>query len=431
MDSLLSQNRPPVFCPGCSHEHIVRALDRALVSLGLTGSQVVIVSDIGCSGLFDTFFNTHAMHGLHGRALTYATGIKLARPELTVIVTMGDGGLGIGCAHVVSTCRRNIDLTLLVLNNFNYGMTGGQCSATTPAEAQVDSGFLNYLEQPLDICQLAGVCGAGYLARTSTYADDLESTLTAAIRYKGFSILDIWGICTGRYTRRNKLTPKSIQKALDGLPSLKPFAKNKSRKEYGRVYRQEAAKLKPAIAPLSVSPIHLAPLLDRQEILILGSAGQRIITAGEILCLAATTAGLRATQKNDYPITVMRGHSISEIILCDDAIGFTGIDQPSVVLALGQEGIQRRKLIFASLPKNTLVVAAAKVELPPCKAKVKWIDFKRLKIKLPDWALATLSWLALRNQILSIDMLLSALKIKFKEPVLKDVLKVVAIIKNA
>ena len=124
--------------------------------MGLSGEEIVIVTDIGCSGLFDTFLNTHAFHGLHGRALTYATGIKMAQPKLKVIVTMGDGGLGIGGAHVLSTCRRNIDLTLLVLNNFNYGMTGGQCSATTPQDAVVGSGFLNRLEKPMDICQVAG-----------------------------------------------------------------------------------------------------------------------------------------------------------------------------------------------------------------------------------------------------------------------------------
>jgi len=103
-------------------------------------------------------FNTHAFHGLHGRALTYATGIKMARPDLKVIVTMGDGGLVIGGAHVLSTCRRNIDLTLLVLNNFNYGMTGGQCSSTTPQDG---SGFLNKLEKPMGICLVAGAAGAG------------------------------------------------------------------------------------------------------------------------------------------------------------------------------------------------------------------------------------------------------------------------------
>ena len=170
MSSLINTSRPPVFCPGCSHERIVQTLDKALERMGLDGNQVVIVSDIGCSGLFDTFFNTHAFHGLHGRALTYAMGLKMARPDLKVIVTMGDGGLGIGGAHVLSTCRRNIDLTLLILNNFNYGMTGGQCSSTTPQEAVVGSGFLNQLEKPVDICQLAAAAGAAFVTRSSSYA---------------------------------------------------------------------------------------------------------------------------------------------------------------------------------------------------------------------------------------------------------------------
>ena len=102
MSSLLNESRPPVFCPGCSHERITHALDRCFQNMGLQGNQVVIVSDIGCSGLFDTYFHTHAFHGLHGRALTYATGLKLAQPELKVVVTMGDGGLGIGGAHLLS-----------------------------------------------------------------------------------------------------------------------------------------------------------------------------------------------------------------------------------------------------------------------------------------------------------------------------------------
>ncbi|MBW1951268.1 MAG: 2-oxoacid:ferredoxin oxidoreductase subunit beta [Deltaproteobacteria bacterium] len=209
-ETLLNKDRPPIFCPGCSHEQVLHALDRAFLDMGLTGNQICMVSDIGCSGFFDVFFNTHALHGVHGRALTYAAGIKLCRPDLHVVVTMGDGGLGIGGAHVLAACRRNLDLTLLVLNNFNFGMTGGQFSVTTPAEATVGSGFLNKLEKPLDLASVASAAGAPYVCRCSTYQKDLPEILQRAIAYKGFSVVEIIGICPGRYTKRNKITPRSI-----------------------------------------------------------------------------------------------------------------------------------------------------------------------------------------------------------------------------
>ena len=310
MDSLLNSDRPSVFCPGCAHERVLYALDRTLMDMGYTGKDVVIVTDIGCSGLFDTFFNTHAFHGLHGRALTYATGIKMARPDLKVIVTMGDGGLGIGGAHVLSTCRRNIDLTLLVLNNFNYGMTGGQCSSTTPRDAVVGSGFLNKIEKPMDICQVAGTAGAPYVSRISTYNKGLIDELKTAIAFEGFSLVDIWGICPGRYSRRNKLSPKDIEAELVQLPELKDFKKQNARMEYGQAYRQEAAKQTMPSGPVQIKATCVPPRTGRQEVVILGSAGQRIITAGELLCLSGALANCHATQKNDYPITVMRGHSV-------------------------------------------------------------------------------------------------------------------------
>ena len=321
MTTMLNDSRPPVFCPGCSHDQVVRALDKALLQMGLKEEQVVVVSDIGCSGLFDTFFNTHAFHGLHGRALTYATGLKMARPDLKVIVTMGDGGLGIGGAHVLSTCRRNIDLTLLVMNNFNYGMTGGQCSATTPPDAQVSSGFLNRLEKPMDICYVAGAAGAGYVSRASTYQKDLVEQIQKAVLFDGFSLIDIRGVCTGRFTKKNKLTPTMIDDELSTLPSIDHFAEMNRRPEYGKHYRQEAACRKRVESPLKIERQFQPLESGRREVVFLGSAGKRIVTAGELLCLAGITAGLKATQKNDYPITVLRGHSVSEIILSQDDIG--------------------------------------------------------------------------------------------------------------
>ena len=428
MGSLLNNSRPLVFCPGCSHEKIVHALDKAFQNMGLTGEQIVIVSDIGCSGLFDTFFNTHAFHGLHGRALTYATGIKMARPDLHVIVTMGDGGLGIGGAHVLSTCRRNVGLTLLVLNNFNYGMTGGQCSSTTPAEAQVGSGFLNRLEKPIDICQVAGTAGAGYVARLSTYQKDLPEQIEAAIRFDGFSLIDIWGICPGRFTKRNKLTPKIIEASLGRLPGGERFAVENERKEYGRHYREEADRLEPMPEPEHIE-VRFTPMqTERQEVVILGSAGQRIVTAGEILCLAGITAGLHACQKNDYPITVLRGHSVSELILSKEDIGYPGIENPSVVIALAHEGVNRRRSMFGHLPKETLLIKAKGIDLPDCDNDVIEIDFKAHRIKPQDLALASLALMALQNKVLSVEMLKAALGIRFKASVLEGSLALVEMV---
>lgn len=414
MDSLLNSKRPPVFCPGCSHEQVLHALDKALMGMGISAKDVVIVSDIGCSGLFDTFFNTHAFHGLHGRALTYATGIKMARPDLKVIVTMGDGGLGIGGAHVLSSCRRNIDLTLLVLNNFNYGMTGGQCSTTTPQDAQVGSGFLNKLEKPLDICQVAAAAGAAYVARTSTYDKELVDGLEEALTFDGFSLVDIWGICPGRYTRRNKITPKSIETDLAKLPDLGDYEMRNAREEYGRAYRQEAAKLSPASEPARIETSFISPQSGRREVVVLGSAGQRIITAGELLCLAGASAGCHAAQKSDYPITVMRGHSVTEIILSDTEIEYTGITDPSVVIALAPEGVNRREKMLTTLSPETLVIKASGIELPSCQASIAEVDFKAEKIKSQDWALVALAVLAQQKKVLTMDMLKAALKLRFK-----------------
>ncbi len=425
MDSLLNTQRPPVFCPGCSHDRITNTLDKAFQNMGLTADQIVMVSDIGCSGLFDTFFNTHALHGLHGRALTYAAGLKLARPDLNVVVTMGDGGQGIGGAHLLAACRRNLDLTLLVLNNFNFGMTGGQYSATTPLDAEVGSGFLNRLEHPLDICQVARAAGAPYVTRISGYRNDLADEIQRAIEFKGFSILDIWGVCPGRYTKKNRLTPRAIDAALADLPPMEGVVDENQRKEYGTHYREVGAGQKAIGDPLKIEARFAPPRPGRQEVVLLGSAGQRIITAGEILCLAGLTAGLHTTQKNEYNITVLRGPSISELILSPKKIDYTGIEKPRVLVALDQEGVDRRRAMFDGLDNDSVVVQIGDVSIPDCKARIHRVDLKSLGIKKPDWALASLAVLAQQEQIISMEMLTEALKIRFKGKVLESSLELI------
>lgn len=425
MTTLLNSNRPPLFCPGCSHERVVHGLDQALQNLTLTGEKVVIVTDIGCSGLFDTFFNTHAFHGLHGRALTYGAGLKMARPDLTVVVVMGDGGLGIGGAHVLSSCRRNMDLTLLVLNNFNYGMTGGQCSATTPEGASTSSGFLNRLEAPLDICKVGAAAGAPYVDRITATSKTLSDRIVSALKYPGFSLIDIWGICPGRYSKRNRITLREMEDAI----AAKGFAggpiSENEREEYGAHYRRLAADGFVPAEMRSVDAQDTSPVTRRSEILLLGAAGQYINTVGEILCLAGMSGGLHVTQKNDYPITVLRGHSISEVVLDCNPVTYTGIRRPSVVVAVAPEGIKKRESTFAYLEPDDLIIRDQDLDLPANRARVIDVDFSSLKIKKNQRGLAGLAVLAGEGLLLTRDMLQSGLAHRYSGSRLNEALQVV------
>ena len=420
MPSLLNMDRPPAFCPGCSHERVVHALDRCFQNMDLRSNQAAIVSDIGCSGLFDTFFHTHTFHGLHGRALTYGTGIKMARPGLNVVVIMGDGGLGIGSAHFISACRRNLDLTLLILNNFNFGMTGGQFSATTPAESSAGSGFLNRLERPLDVCQLAYSAGASYINRCSSFNKRLPEEIEKAVNNDGFSVLDIWGLCTGRYTKQNRLTPQIIEEDLAELPSPGGNVPGNARKEYGRQYRELAESQKHVSHPVKIDAGLKAPDYANEKVVILGSAGQRIKTAGEILCLAGLTAGLKVSQKNEFDVTVLRGPSISELILSQDEILYTGIEKPSVIAVLGKEGVARRKSMFEKIDHETLIIQDSGIEVPASDAKILQVDFRGQQIKNHDWSLAFLAVLAKLKRVINPEMLMAALEIKYKDQILKS-----------
>ncbi len=415
MNSFLNKDRPLVYCPGCTHEKITTGLDKAFIDLGLDADKIVIVTDIGCSGLFDTFFNVHALHGIHGRALTYASGLKLANPELNVIVTMGDGGLGIGGAHVLAACRKNLDLTLIILNNFNFGMTGGQYSATTPADAIVGSEFLNQAEIPLDICAIAKSAGATYIDRCSGLDPDLPQKIVRAMQHKGFSLIETLGMCTGRYTKRNKLTPKVIDEIITDLPKMSGVIEENKRPEYGERYQALAKERTVFPEPVTIEKQIELTDYQHQEVVILGSAGMRIVTAGEIVCYAGLCAGMNVSMKNDYNITVLRGQSVSEILISPEKIGYPGIESPSVVLALSEEGVQRRKKIFANLKPGTFVLKEKSVEIPETPADVVEIDFKELKIKKQDWALASLGVMAKDEKAINKEMLDYALKSRFNE----------------
>ena len=208
MDKYLRKhNLPHIWCPGCGNGIILSALVEAIDSLDIDKDKICIVSGIGCSSRAAQYMNFDTIHTLHGRAIPYATGIKLAKPDLKVIVLTGDGDCAaIGGNHLIHGCRRNIDLTVLVFNNNIYGMTGGQCSPTTPLESRTTTTEKGNLCRDFDICKLCDAAGATYISRsTVAHYANLVKSMKEALNNKGFSLVEALTPCPVQYGRRNKL----------------------------------------------------------------------------------------------------------------------------------------------------------------------------------------------------------------------------------
>jgi 2-oxoglutarate ferredoxin oxidoreductase subunit beta len=207
-DKYLRSNRlPHILCPGCGHGIVMGAVVRAIEKAGLDQNKTVIVSGIGCSSRLPGYMDFDTLHTTHGRALAFATGIKFAKPELNVIVVTGDGdALAIGGNHFIHSCRRNIDITTIVLNNRIYGMTSGQFSPMTPQGHLATTAPFGNVDRDFDICELSKAAGATYVARSTAYhVAQLTDLVSKAIMNKGFSVVEAVSQCPTYYGRRNKM----------------------------------------------------------------------------------------------------------------------------------------------------------------------------------------------------------------------------------
>ena len=372
IDTYLTNEISPLpFCPGCGHEPLLKALDEALVTLQPDPAKTVIVTDIGCIGLSDRYFTTHGFHGLHGRSITYACGMKLARPELTVIVLMGDGGCGIGGAHLLNVARRNIDITLLVANNFNYGMTGGQHSVSTPLSGITPTTPMGNLEDAMDLCGTAIAAGAGWAYRGTTFDKDLPDRIAEAITQPGFSMLDIWEMCTAYYMLHNKLKKKDLVDIMGRNNFKYGLVANNPRPEYGTQYR--ATYMDTAIPERKACTIETKfdnNVMRQTGIVIAGSAGQKVRSAAGLLAQSSMCAGLNVTQKVDYPNTVMTGHSVSEIIVSPERINYTAIDTADYFVLVSKDGLKNTKSQIEKLPSSCTLYVEKSLELPHTEAEI-------------------------------------------------------------
>jgi 2-oxoglutarate ferredoxin oxidoreductase subunit beta len=207
-DQYLRVNKmPTLWCWGCGDGVILKSFIRAVDKLGWKKDDICLVSGIGCSGRFSSYVDFNTVHTTHGRTIAFATGIKLANPDKHVVCVAGDGdGLAIGGNHTIHGCRRNIDITMIVIQNFIYGLTNSQTSPTTPRGFWTVSQKVGNIDPTFDSCKLAEAAGASFVAREKvTEPRKLEKVIVQAIQHKGFSYVEALSNCHINLGRKNKM----------------------------------------------------------------------------------------------------------------------------------------------------------------------------------------------------------------------------------
>ena len=329
-NKILTKMKMP-FCQGCGHGIIVRSIAKALEQLGYGKNDTIIVSDIGCSGLVDPLFDTHSIHGLHGRAPALGVGVSLGldNPNKKVIVIQGDGGVTIGLQHVLEAARRNIDITLVVMNNLLYGMTGGQISGLSTQKFKEQRHF-EVDVPPFDIVKLAHASGAAYSARATsikTYTDVMKE----AIEVNGFSIVEFSSLCTSYAFKK-----------LDQLQEvIEPPEVFKNERIPVRVHHRDTKSL---FDKLEVIDTQFDSKVESGlGVVLAGSAGGGVQSAAKMLATAGMLSGLHATMKGEYPVTVGTGFSVAEVILSRSYVNYTGLEKPDVVIIVSEDGLNKIK----------------------------------------------------------------------------------------
>ncbi len=226
---------PYIFCPGCGDGQVLNATIRAIDDLGIR-EDIAAVSGIGCSGWIPVYLDIDVIHAIHGRAIPFAEGLKLSQPKKKVIVFTGDGDcVGIGGNHFIHAARRNIDLTVVMVNNYIYGMTGGQKAPTTPLKATTKTSPYGNAERTFDVSQLAISAGATYVARWSTaYPVQLEKAIKKGIEHNGFSFIEVMTQCPIQ-TGRNILKERDPWKMMQWYKENSTIAKKGQEPEAGKI----------------------------------------------------------------------------------------------------------------------------------------------------------------------------------------------------
>ncbi|MCK7509861.1 MAG: thiamine pyrophosphate-dependent enzyme [Desulfobacterales bacterium] len=348
------------WCSGCGiGTHARGRCCAAFEELGYEQTDTVVVTGIGCTGKSDDYMITNALHTTHGRALAYATGIKAFNPKLERRRRiMGDGdSVTIGGNHFIHAARRNMDLTAIILNNLNFGMTGGQVSGTTPAQSFTSTTAYGNPERDFDIRALAEAAGANYVARCTPYHGwEMKENMKEALTKKGFSVVEVVSPCPTHFGRHNEMKetadmlhwlrrpghrdrrvpppargeaqgPHAHRHAgLEGLAGFQHAIRARQgrgrRKAEGRLHRMTDEK-------------------KHFEVILAGTGGQGLILSGILLAEAAILEGKNVAQTQSYGIASRGGLSLAEVIIDTEEIIFQQVQTPDCILALTEEAAKK------------------------------------------------------------------------------------------
>lgn len=357
------------YCKGCGHHLIVRNTVKALEALDAAPLDVVLVTDIGCHGIVDGNFATHTVHGLHGRSVALAAGIAMGLPPgKKVIVYIGDGGATIGLQHILEAARMNVDVTVVVHNNMLYGMTGGQPSGLTPTGFRTVLTPQGYPLPHHDLPRLVLDAGAPFTARVVGLGD-FSDVLRQALEVEGFALVEVLEICVSYGVKMNpdlRLKELAQQAGYEpGIwtgPSRPPF----------RPSRRETSSLLDVPA---ISRRFTSPLEGRMTLILAGSAGEGVQQAAELLAQAAIAAGLHATKKGSYPVTVGVGFSTGEVVLSRVPVLYHGVPRPDAVIVTSADGLANQRERIRRMTGGVLWLDAS-LPVPETGAEVRVVDFR-------------------------------------------------------
>ncbi len=403
------------FCPGCGHGITINALNKALIELNYGPNDVTVVSDIGCSGLIDPLFATHTIHGLHGRSPALGLGVAMGLNQnkgKKVITFIGDGGATIGLQHILEAARRNVDMTLIVLNNLLYGMTGGQISGLSTQKYKEIIDFEKDIP-PFDLIQLAHASGARMAVRVNA-PNKIKDTLKKAIETEGFTIIEAASLC-----------PSYGMKKMNELVEVIEEENILEHKRPATQIRDEKTESLLDTLPKMDKKFN-TNLKKRTGILIAGSAGGGAQSVAKFLAMAGIYSGLNATMKGEYPITVGTGFSVAEVIFDNNTINYTGLEKPEYFIIVTEDGLNK---IYKKLHKDAKIYIDKKLvtdELENDFPNIIKVEFSKLANR-KSTALAAVAYVLNDQNIIPVDAMKEAVSTHRLKDIFIEVIDNVAI----